>query len=958
MSANDPAGLFDVGTARAFPRIFLFLMSKFFELKIVLVILFTIALQTAGAQSAAAASTGDYLPNTVILKVKPQYRNLCADKSIRQEQLDNILAALHVTSLHKLYPNEAAADGRLNSSGQKLVDLSLIYEINYAASYPVNKSIRQLLGTGLFVYAEPHYLPRPSYTPNDPFATPSGQYHLQKINAFNAWNTNRGDSAIVIGITDTGTDPGHYDLNGNIKRNLNDPPDMIDNDADGYVDNYMGWDLGMSDSDPTWEANPHGVHVCGIAGASADNNQGGAGVGFNCKLLPVKISDAGGNLVAAYEGIKYAADHGCAIINCSWGSFSGGQYGQDIVDYATINKGCLVVAASGNYSSSADFFPASYNGVLSVAATNASDVLWVGSDYGYSVDVCAPGESISSTWPTNAYTQLSGTSMASPCAAGAAGIVKSQFPAYNGLQVAERLRVTADNIYPQNPAYVNKLGKGRINLYRALTDPGSPSVIFSNKLVTDLHDNVFMSGDTLHISGDFTNYLDPTTALGATLTPLSGFASIIDNTTSLGAINTLSHTNNSADAFTFKLTGSIPLNQTIDFQLQLQDGSYTASQFFTVYLNTDYINITVNDVNTTATSRGNIGYNYTGQSQGLGFSYKGSSLVYEAGFMIGCDSVKVSDCIRGVNPNIADADFKTLNRIQQMIPAANSDFETDAVFNDSASSAPLNIQVHQNTYAWTNAPYSKFVIWEYAIENTHTADTLKNLYAGIFADWDVDDGTYAQNRSAYDAPTKTGYTYYTGTSGKYAGIKLLTGNALPHFYALDNINAGNGGVDITNGFTTKEKYQCLSQQRLSAGTGGSGNDVSNTMSAGPIMLVPGQSITVAFALLAGDSLQDLMNSASQAQMIYDGVPTAVMPASQNSGISIYPNPVHDLVYIDTGSNERFELKITDLNGKFLKSSSLNGPHTGLDISDLPEGLYIVKLQSNLQTVTQKIVKLK
>lgn len=933
-------------------------MSKFFELKTALIILLIIALQTAKAQFNAAASTGDYLSNTVILKVKPQYRHLCADKTIQQEPLNKLLAALDATSLHKLYPKETPVDGRLNSSGQKPADLSLVYELDYAASCPLNKAIRQLLGTGLFVYAEPRYLPKPCYTPNDPFATPSGQYHLQKINAFGAWDTNKGDSSIVIGITDTGTEPGHYDLNGSIKRNLNDPPDMIDNDADGYTDNYMGWDLGMNDNDPTWQSNPHGVHVCGIAGASADNNQGGAGVGFNCKILPVKISDAGGNLVAAYEGIKYAADHGCSIINCSWGGFSGGQYGQDIIDYATINKGCLVVAASGNYASSADFFPASYNGVLSVSATNASDLLWVGSDYGYSIDVCAPGESISSTWPANAYTQLSGTSMASPCAAGAAGIVKSQFPAYNGLQVAERLRVTSDNIYPQNPGYINKLGNGRINLYRALNDPASPSVIFGNKLVTDLHDNVFMSGDTLYISGDFTNYLDPTAALGATLTPLSGYASPIDNTTYLGAINTMSYVNNSADPFTFKLTGSIPLNQTIDFQLQLQDGSYTASQFFTVYLNTDYINITVNDVNTTATSRGNIGFNYTGQSQGLGLSYKGASLAYEAGLMIGCDSTKVSDCIRGANPNVADADFKTLNRIQQLVPAANSDFETDAMFNDSASPAPLNIRVHQNTYAWTNTPYRKFVIWEYAIENTHATDTLKNLYAGIFADWDVDDGTYAQNRSAYDAATKTGYTYYTGTAGKYAGIKLLTGNALPHFYALDNINAGNGGVDITNGFTTKEKYQCLSQQRLSAGTGGSGNDVSNTLSAGPIILAPGQSITIAFALLAGDSLQDLVNSASQAQMIYDGVPTIISPVASDAAISIYPNPAQDLIYIDTGSNERFEIKLTDLNGRLLKSSSLNGPHTAVDMSDLPEGLYIVKLQSNLQTATQKIIKLK
>ena len=81
---------------------------------------------------------------------------------------------------------------------------------------------------------------------------------------------------------------------------------------------------------------------------------------------------------------------------------------------------------------------------------------------------------------TVAYAHLS---MSSPVVAGVARIVKNHFPSYNGLQVGERLKITADNIYGSNPSYLNKLGTGRINLFRALTDPASPSVVMTLSLI-------------------------------------------------------------------------------------------------------------------------------------------------------------------------------------------------------------------------------------------------------------------------------------------------------------------------------------------------------------------------------------------------------------------------------------------------------------------------------------------
>ena len=901
-------------------------------------------------------SVNDYLAKTIIIKVKPAFASVCSVTKIDHPLFNSLATAISATNLHKKFPLDKSPETPLNSAGQRYADLSLVYELNYTSNLSLEKAISKLLLSNILVYAEPHFVPKINYSPNDPLANPTNQYHLLNINAFNAWDVNKGDSSIVIGITDTGNDFTHPDLFNNVKRNYADVNDGIDNDGDSFIDNYMGWDLGENDKDASWNANAHGVHVSGLSSASADNNIGGAGTGFNCKFLPVKISDATGALTQAYEGIKYAADHGCQIINCSWGGGGSSQFGQDIIDYATINKNCLVVCAAGNNGVDGDFYPAAYNYVLSVANTSQNDVKFSNSNYGYMVDVCAPGDNVNSTWPGSFYITTSGTSMSSPVVAGAAGIVKNHFPAYNGLQVGERLKVTADNIYAANPTYINKLGTGRINLFRALTDPASPSVVMTSKTVSDHNDMSFINGDTLFIAGNFINYLDPTSALNLTVTPLSAYAVTIDNTTSLGAINTLASATNSLDPFTFKLTGAIPINQAISFEVSMSDGAYQAKQFFTVYINVDYINIDINDVATTATSKGKIGYNLDTQGQGLGFKYNNTELLYEAGLMIGSDTTKVSDCVRGLNGNPSDNDFGITNRIALQIPSMFSDFDTKAKLKDNLAFNPLNIDIDQNTYAWAAVPNTQFVIWEYVITNTHATDTIKNMYAGIFADWDIDGGTYAQNRSAYDVVTKMGYSYYTAAGGKYAGIKLLTNTAPPNFYAIDNVSGGNGGLDFANGADTKDKYLSLSTQRLAAGVAGNGVDVMNVMSSGPVQLIPGESVKIAFALVGGDSLANLITGAQHAQIKYDGMPTSIQESvSADYTWRIFPNPAKNSITISQTEPSFKKYEIYSINGKLVAESKINGILQKVDLSGYAEGMYIVKLIGNQKVEFKKIV---
>lgn len=923
----------------------------------------------------ARLKPGDYMAKTIIIRVKPAYRSLCSADKINNADFIKLYDGIGGRGLMKKFPLEAPPEKAVNAQGQAYADLSLIYEFKYTADVDFEKIINVFRNTGLLEYAEPHYIPHTcDYVPNDPGLML--QYGITNIQAEPAWGINtttaRGDTNVVIGITDTGTELTHDDLKGNLEHNYADPLNGIDDDGDGYVDNFNGWDLGDNDNDPTWTGNQHGVHVCGIAAAATDNSTGGVGVGFHCRFLPVKIADNTGTLTRAYEGIQYAAAHGCSVINCSWGGSAAGEYQQDIITYATINKNALVVAAAGNDGANEDFYPASLQYVISVANTDQSDVASTSSNYGYNIDVCAPGENIYSTFPPNTYTFETGTSMASPCAAGAAAIIRSFYPSYTALQAGEQLKVTCDNIYPVNSAiYTNRLGKGRVNLYRALTETTSPSVVMTSRTDTDGNDNTFVVNDTIQMRGMYENYLAPAANVVATLTAIgssSTYITITDGTATLGAMGQLGTADNNADPFRVYVKPTAPLNTVIQFKVTFTDAatSYSSSQYFTLTVNVDYINININDVATTMTSSGRIGYRADGQMGGLGFNYMNDgTLLYEAGLMIGTGTAQVSNAVRGTTAGASDNDFQSVVTAHPVTPAAVSEFDVDGVINDNpAATGALPVRVENKAYAWSSAGNRKYVMFEYTIHNTGTA-TLNNLYAGIFADWDIDAATYGSDRASYDAPNRMGYGYYSGASGRYAGIKLLSHTGGVNHYAIDNISGGGGGIDITDGYAVNEKYLSLSTGRSDAGVSGTGNDICDVVSSGPFTIAGGDSVKVAFALIAGDSLADLQNSAVNAQTMYDGV---VLSASVhdmgNDGntVSVYPNPAsgRSVVDINIAQAGMVELKLYDMLGREVRTvvseKMAAGPHQlTTDVSGLGNGMYYYHLSLDNKKYTYKLM---
>jgi len=383
-------------------------------------------------------------------------------------------------------------------------------------------------------------------------------------------------------------------------------------------------------------------------------------------------------------------------------------------------------------------------------------------------------------------------------------------------------------------------------------------------------------------------------------------------------------------------------------------------------VNVDYINIHINDVATTMTSSGRIGYRADGQTGGLGFNYMGDgTLLYEAGLMIGTSTSKVSSVVRGTTAGASDNDFQSVVTVHTVTPSAVSEFDVDGTINDApAATGPLPVMVENKGYAWSSAGNTKYVIIEYNIHNTGSA-TLSNLYAGIFADWDIDAATYGSDRASFDAVNRMGYAYYSGTAGKYAGIKLLSHTAGVNHYAIDNIGGGGGGMDISDGFDTNEKYTALSTSRANAGVAGTGNDVCDVVSSGPFTIAAGDSVKVAFALIAGDSLPDLQTSAVNAQTMYDGVVAAASVQNlgdENNTMIVYPNPANSAstVLISIAQAGNVSLELFDMLGRSVKTIASErmaaGQHVmNVDVASLQNGMYYYSLTLNGKKYTSKLM---
>ncbi len=416
------------------------------------------------ARGITATPPSEYVPGEVLVKFRPGVA------SAKTEPLNGALGLARIDRIEHLD----------------------IERYQLAVGADVFTAVRRLRERPDVLFAEPNYISYPAVVPNDTYYAGVDGYSrdLQEwtfggitgdtgINAEEAWDITTGRPEVTIAFVDSGVFLTQGDLAPNLWTNPGEiPGNGVDDDGNGFVDDIHGWDFYSSDAD----ANPdlgnginddgvgsgddntfHGTFAANLACGRGNDGRGVLGSAWNCTVMSCKVftDDGGANNFHIAAAMRYAADNGASVINASLETRTSSSTIQEGVAYA-VSRDVVVVAAAGNGNTSSPVYPAAYDGVLSVGATNHAfespslvqafgPANFLGrpffSNYGVAaVDVVAPGIVFSSSVASQADAladpelhagdvvgfTAAGTSFSSPIVAGLAGLIVSRDMDLNG----------------------------------------------------------------------------------------------------------------------------------------------------------------------------------------------------------------------------------------------------------------------------------------------------------------------------------------------------------------------------------------------------------------------------------------------------------------------------------------------------------------------------------------------
>jgi subtilisin family serine protease len=450
-----------------------------------------------------ALQTGDYVLGIVYIKLKPGFesklesnrKRLITGYDLGIGKLDAVSKKFKAINIEASFHRILKDDKKVSRHQAWALDRWLTVTI------PENINIKEVIKaynslTDIIEVAEPSYNrqlfdndpPTLSWFPSD--SAFNNQWHFNHtaqqgpttppgidadIDLPQAWDIETGKPSVIVAVFDGGVDTAHPDLRQNL---------WIGEDGTRFGINW--YNPGNS-----LVADNHGTHVTGTIGAVNNNGIGVSGIaGGNgsassgVRIMSMQIFSGGyyAGDAATANAFVYAADHDACIAQNSWGGGDFSNIVADGIDYflmnggGTVLNGGIVFFSAGNKGNEIEQFPGSYPPVICVAATDYSDKKPGYSSYGTWVDISAPGgdDMAPSSFQVlstikGGYGWKAGTSMACPHVSGVAALCISKA---QGLLSNDQLRnilvTTTDNIYPQNPGYIGKLGSGRVNAYNAL----------------------------------------------------------------------------------------------------------------------------------------------------------------------------------------------------------------------------------------------------------------------------------------------------------------------------------------------------------------------------------------------------------------------------------------------------------------------------------------------------------
>lgn len=803
---------------------------------------------------------------------------------------------------------------------------------------------------------------------NDPLTFK--QNLLSTIKANEAWNIFPGSSNIVIAISDNGVEQNHEDIIGNIAVNTAEiPNNNIDDDGNGFVDDYIGYNMSYKD-DGTLPGNTshnmldHGSEVTGIAAATTNNSLGIAGIGNQCKLFPIKTAiNNSSDIVYGYQSLIYAALRGFQVVNCSWGthkSFS--QIDQSIIDFA-VAKGLMVVSAAGNNGFNVKlktdiYYPANYRGVLGVGEVNQYDNITAASRLGVACKIFAPGDGNYTTQGSGIYGNVGeGTSYASPVMAGAMGLAKGKFPELNSYQLIQYVRQCTDDISEKNLLYKN-LCVGRINLYKMLNGnpnsiPGFEFLNYSLKSNTGTIQQKLFVGDTANMTVNLHNWLAASNNLTFTLSTVEDYSNsvkIINN--KISGINAQADKDLSLNGFQFKITTRNP--EKIFFRLDITTDNYSDFILFEFTPSTEIITFANDVISFSVDDNGKIGFGGTDTNkEGVGITYKkAGNQIYKAGIMATENDEKLVSSFNGWGNNDSDFRYSAENSANNL---------NKIIINDSntISSEFIGLNISQEF----SFPDKKVGIAKVKVTVKNTSGTtLNNIAVGYLFDWDL--GFDSDSNSVRYFPEAIPSTL--GNRGaaeisEYKGKNFPTTfgqSTFPVFGCLVGSDV-NKSIGQAAGYSYETTYDFQKSDQIASLSSGSTiqyneiNDISMVIGQNfPGSLNNNQEYTFYLYFGAAETSDNLATLLKKAYM--NEPLTDVDEDLANLSI-IYPNPANDFIEITlNNSNEVFIYnQLGDLVKKYYLIQNSQNSNTRIDISNIPSGIYFIKIGNS----TYKLIKI-
>ena len=792
--------------------------------------------------------------------------------------------------------------------------------------------------------------------PNDPLI--NNQTYLNVIKAYDAWDIEQGNPEVIIGISDSGVEQNHEDIKDNIAINTAEiPGDSIDNDGNGYIDDYNGYNYAynydkVNPSNTSNGLERHGHQVAGIAGASTNNGLGIAGVGYKCKIFPIKIVE-NGSLKYAYKSIIYAAVRGFKVLNMSWGSnknFS--DIDQSVIDYA-VSKDVALVCASGNTGSGgankyATFYPAAYKGVLAVGELYQSGELTPESVQGLGTRIMAPGEGDYTTGRTGYEICEGGTSFSSPVVAGALGIARSKYPQLSAFEAIEFVRQCSDFFMPQSNA-MYQFTPGRLNMRKIVTvDPFSIPSIIPQSFVYYNKDGIqterFAPGDIVNLEINAKNILGASGKIKFILSEAydpGNAVSIIDSVFEIQSVAQ----GESLILKNFKIGISANYTDPILFRVDLYGENGYRDFFKFEFVPIQNISTFENQkLAVSIADNGEFGFYTPSTIIGHGFIYKGyGNQIYQN------STIMVSENTTNIVFNDQDVQYDFMAVKKFMLPD-----QKIGIINDNYAVNKIGVEIKQS--ANFPSPSAKSIGIALELKNT-SGQNLNDLALGYYIDWDVA-GEVETNQVAYFPEAIP-----TGYENKTAPEIVWYNDKYPMFGAAfisdeTNIQPQAAGLDYdyTNDFQPEKRIATLNSGILlqhnktydiSMVTGMKFNGLT----------IPDQVRTCKVCIAAGDNKEDLAKELKNCLLTAVGVKDNKIT---NNHINISPQPANDILNVNLPENlnDKCNITITDIFGNKVKSYEniylFNGSIL-VDVNDLSTGIYLLIINTETKNFSERII---